>query len=71
MRVCRYIENNRGNKIFEGEIVLLKGIRRYDGKKYKPVKGKLIKIVDDNHILLRYYDGEEVLYNLNHVTNIF
>ena len=36
-------------------------------KKYKPVKGKLIKIVDDNHILLRYYDGEEVLYNLNHV----
>ena len=33
MKVCRYIENNRGNKIYEGEIVLLKGIRRYDGKK--------------------------------------
>ena len=70
MRVCRYIENNRGNKIYEGEIVLLKGIRRYDGKKYKPVKGKLIKIVDDNHILLRDFNGKETLYNLNYLTDV-
>ena len=34
MKVCRYIENNNGHKIFEGQLVYFIGIKRYDGKKY-------------------------------------
>ena len=45
MRVCRYIENNRGIKIFEGEIIFLKGIQRYDDKKYKSYNDFFIRKV--------------------------
>lgn len=71
MKVCRYIENNNGHKIFEGELVYFIGIKRYDGKKYTAIEGRLKEIIDDNHILLQDCNTKETtVYNINHIKNI-